>query len=123
MGPSTQSPQVLVDGWPDDIIETCAWVEVTPSLDSPGKALDFIERQFPLEDREPHETYDCDGETEWMVPEGERLPDGNYVQWPSGGGQPWRYDPAEGPWVTADGPRQLDARKFWIVKVICGGVG
>lgn len=119
-GASTPSPQVLVDGHPDDIIDHTAWVEVTPDVSTPSKAVATLELAFPLEDRAEEEHFVCDGETEWMMPEGEPQPDGSFLIRDTMGDGFIRQDPAEGQWTQAEKSSDPGARKFWVVKLVCG---
>lgn len=112
-GASTLTAQVLVDGWPDDIIETDAWVEVTGLTSTEMMALKFLERKFPCDDRPDGEMYSCLHEKEWFIPAGTRHSDGSYSY------EGAVYDPVEGPWLEVDGPGRRDVKQFWRIRVIC----
>lgn len=129
--------QILVDGWPDDVIYSQAWVEVTGDTPNPVAAILFLERKFPLEDRDEGERYTPSGTgSEWFEPMGEREGDGRYrvfdppVTDPQDPryGEPrasTAYDIEEGPWVECDPQPSMarhapkDARRFWIIDVVC----
>lgn len=112
-GASTLTAQVLVDGWPDDVIEADAWVEVTSLTSTELMALKILQRAFPEDEREESETYLCMEEKEFFKPAGQRQPNGHYVF------EEQTYDPVEGPWIEADDLTPRDAKRFWRFRVVC----
>lgn len=120
--------QILVDGWPEDVIETTAWVEWTQAICTGILAVRHLEQKFPPSDREEGETYACYGEFACFRPMGDPLPDGRYrVFRPHVMTDPdldierkyQDYDPAEGPWEEADGRGVAGVKKFWVIRVVC----
>lgn len=94
-GQSTIHPFVLVDGHPDDMIETTAWVEHTEDrTPTPESAIEFLESVMPADD---------------MLAEGESyMTTGVLVQMHEVG-EDGRWEP-----TTDD-----DATTFWLVHVVC----
>lgn len=132
--------QILVDGHPDDLIESMAWVEVTNDTPDEDAAVAFLESKFPLEDRDDSERYTCAGVKEWYEPMGELMPDGRWRVFdpaitdhhhPQYGEPPTYtdYDAEEGPWVLVEplNPgNEIQARhapahakQFWVIDVVC----
>jgi hypothetical protein len=132
--------QILVDGFPDDGIESFAWVEVTGDTPNSDAAVKFLESKFPLEDRDESERYVCDDKQEWYEPMGELMPDGRWRVFdpaitndmdPRYGEPPTYtdYEAEEGPWVLVEplNPgNEIQARhapkyakKFWVIEVVC----
>jgi hypothetical protein len=70
----TPCPEYLIDGWPDGHIEEHAWVEVTTATDSAKKAIEFLDKEMPIDDQfdsEPAGSYHyrVTGQ-EWQKPAG-----------------------------------------------------
>lgn len=109
-GPTTltTAPQILVDDWPNDVVKSTAWVEITGKTRSPLLAVRWLESRLPLEDRPEDERYFCSGKREWWEPEPTEPP----------------VDPAEGPWTEcAAGTHARNckpgAREFWVLNIVC----
>lgn len=103
---ATHQPQILIDEWQDGWVESTAWVEVTSEVTDPATAVAWIEKFYPVEDREEEEGYACEGETVWQKP------DVAYLD--------FHMDHGDGeiPWIKAE--REDDkALQFWVVKVVC----
>jgi hypothetical protein len=110
-GSSTITPQVLVDGWPEDIIEDDAWVEVCGPAATELMALKILQRAFPEDDRVEGEVYASLGEQEYFRPAGTRHTNGHYSY------EGAVYDPREGPWLQTDAPGHPDTKKFWRFRI------
>jgi hypothetical protein len=96
---------ILVDteeGYP----ENRAWVQVTPDIDTPEKALEFVRREFPEGERELEEAYITDDETVWLRPNPE-----DDMQW-----EPALPELRPG---RRDARRADGAREFWTISVVC----
>jgi hypothetical protein len=65
----TKHPMILIDGWPDGIVEERAWVEVTTEVSGPELAVELLQLNFPVEDIDDGFVYNCDGTQEWHRPE------------------------------------------------------
>lgn len=123
-------PVVLVDNYTDEIVDTCAWVEVyDPNLHisgyagcrEPEIAVELIERRYPLEDRPEVECYQCYEEAVWMMPDCEVRDDHTYFRKVDGGepGEIEVYDWPFLPWAEAESAREPGALKFWVIRVVC----
>lgn len=52
------SPMYLIDGWPDGAIEERAWVEITSKTNTHASAIEYLEKEMPIEDVFPDDP-DC----------------------------------------------------------------
>lgn len=112
-GASTLSAQILVDGWPEDVIFNDAWVEVCSIAATPMMALKWLEKRFPHGDTlNDGEEYTCLGEREFFKPAGTRGEHGHYSY------EGTVYDPVEGPWIEVDNADARDTKQFWRFRVV-----
>lgn len=98
--PGTRDPVLLLDEWEDGMIETWGWIEKTAEIDTPEKALAYVEEHLPLEDRAEEERYHADGSLAFHHP-------GREFQ-----------EHGEGPWVMCAAGVE-GALEFWVIQVVC----
>jgi hypothetical protein len=79
---SDKFPMILVDGWPDGVVEETAWVEFTPETDRKNKAIEFLAKNFPAEEPLLESTngnvYRAEDECVWQRPCGMKVEGGHY---------------------------------------------
>lgn len=90
---------ILIDAAEDGVIESTAWVQKGELADTAAKAVEVLEAQYPLEDREEEERYSATGATQWLMPV--ELEGCDYT-----------------PWSICD-PNEHLCYEFWIVNVVC----
>lgn len=104
---SAKHPMVLVDGWPDGVVEETGWVEFTPETDTKNKAIEFLAKDFPPEEPLLDSTegfvYRADDERVFERPCGMEVPNGRYD-----------YDDGElpNPCEECDGSLEVDEVKI-----------